>query len=80
MAKLEGVERANALSVFAQVDAIHRIEDMEPTELQKQLRQAILDGVVTSAQAAKEMSAYAAANGSLKGFIASRTWYNRAAS
>ena len=63
------------LDVFAQVDAIHRLEGFEPTELQKRVRIAILEGRVTSAQAAKEMSAYAAEHHTLDGFLESRSWF-----
>jgi hypothetical protein len=64
----------NMLAVFAQVDAIHRLEGFEPTELQRRVRIAILDGRVTSAQAAKEMSAYVAEHRTLEGFLESRSW------
>ncbi|MDA8348634.1 MAG: hypothetical protein M0038_07495 [Pseudomonadota bacterium] len=64
----------NQRAVFAQVDAIHRLEGVEPTELQKRLRTAILADRVTSAQAAKEMSAYAAEHHTLDGFLESRSW------
>ena len=67
--------RDQMLAVFAQVDAIHRLEGFEPTQLQKRLRKAILDGRVTSAQAAKEMSAYAAEHRTLEGFLESRSWF-----
>ncbi len=67
------------LAVFAQVDAIHRIEGFEPTELQRRIRAAILAGRITSAQAAREMSAYAAERHTLDGFIASRPWLNTTA-
>ena len=63
------------LAVFAQVDAIHRLEGFEPTDLQKRLRRAILEGRVTSAQAAREMSAYAAEHHTLDGFLESRSWF-----
>ena len=65
------------LDVFAQVDAIHRIEGFEPTELQQQIRAAILAGSITSAQAAQEMSAYAAEHHTLDGFLESRSWFKR---
>ena len=64
----------NMLAVFAQIDAIHRLEGFEPTELQKRVRIAIPDGRVTSARAAKEMSAYAAEHHTLDGFLESRSW------
>jgi len=64
----------NMRAVFARVDAIHRLEGFEPTELQKRLRIAILEGRVTSAQAAEEMSAYAAEHRTLEGFLESRSW------
>ena len=63
------------LDVFAQVDAIHRLEGFEPTELEMRLRRAILEGRVTSAQAAKEMSAYAAEHHTFDGFLESRSWF-----
>ena len=62
------------LAVFAQVDAIHGIEGFEPTELQQRIRAAILAGRITSAQAAKEMSAYVAEHRTLEGFLESRSW------
>ena len=65
------------LDVFAQVDAIHRIEGFEPTELQQRIRAAILAGRITSAQAAREMSAYAAEHHTLDGFLESRSWFKR---
>lgn len=64
----------NPHAVFVQVDAIHRLEGFEPTELQNRIRIAILEGRVTSAQAAKEMSAYAAEHRTLEGFLESRSW------
>ena len=67
--------RDQMLAVFAQVDAIHRLEGFEPTDLQKRLRRAILEGRVTSAQAAKEMSTYAAEHRTLEGFLESRYWF-----
>jgi hypothetical protein len=48
MAKLEGAERQRMLDAFAQSDAIHRLEGFEPTELRKQLDQAVLDGLATN--------------------------------
>ncbi len=71
--------RDQMLAVFAQVDAIHRLEGFEPTELQKRVRIAILEGRVTSAQAAKEMSAYAAEHHTLDGFLESRSWFTGSA-
>lgn len=45
--KASGAERAQALDTIVQSDAIHRFEDFEPTELRKQLDQAVLDGFAT---------------------------------
>lgn len=64
----------NMRAVFAQVDAIHRLEGFEPTELQKRVRIATLEGRVTSAQTAEEMGAYAAEHRTLEGFLESRSW------
>ena len=74
MAEREDVDRRQMLDVFEQVDAIHRIEGFEPTELQRRVRAAILEGRVTSAQAAAQMSAFAAEHHTLEGFLELRTW------
>lgn len=49
MTKLAGTERERMLDVFAQSDAIHRLEGFEPTALRKQFDQAVLDGLATNA-------------------------------
>jgi len=75
--KLEGAERQRMLDVFAQSDAIHRLEGFEPTELVRQLDQAVLDGLTTNAQIAREMQAYVTEFRSLDGFLESRPWWRR---
>lgn len=77
MAKLQGVERARALDVIAQSDAIHRFEDFEPTELRQELDQAVLDGLVTHAQIAAELQAYIVEHRTTEGFLKSRPWLRK---
>lgn len=75
MAKLQGAERQRMLEVFAQSDAIHRLEGFEPTELVKALDQAVLDGLATNAQIAEELQAYITAHRTTDGFLESRPWF-----
>ena len=78
MAKaLEGKERERMLEEFAQVDAINQLEGFEPDEFMQQLRQAILDGVATSAQLRDEMGAFVREHGTLEGFLESRPWWRK---
>lgn len=74
MAKLQGAERARALDVIAQSDAINRLEGFEPTELRKALDQVVLDGLSTHAQIAEELEAYITAHRTTDGFLESRPW------
>lgn len=75
MAKLKGAERQRMLDVFAQSDAIHRLEGFEPTALREQLDRAVLDGLATNVQIAEEMQAYITAYRTLDGFLESRPWW-----
>jgi hypothetical protein len=74
MAKLQGAERARALDVIAQSDVIHRFEGFEPTELVKQLDQAVLDGLATHAQIAAKLEEYITKHRTTEGFLESRPW------
>lgn len=72
MAKLQGAERRRMLDVFAQSDAIHRLEGFESTALGRALDQAVLDGLATNAQIAEELRQYIIAHRSTDGFLESR--------
>ena len=74
MAKLQGAERQRMVDVFAQSDAIHRLEGFVPTVLRKVLDQAVLDGLVTNAEIARELRAYIIAHRTTNGFLESRPW------
>ena len=67
-------ERERLREVMRQIDAIFRLEGLEPTAMDRAMDAAVLDGRVTTAQVIKEMREYVMQYKSMDGFIQSRTW------
>ena len=67
-------ERDEWLEAFRQTDAIFALESFELTGQRKKIREAVLAGRVTHAQAGEELREYAIKNKTTKGFIENRDW------
>ena len=67
-------ERERLREVMRQIDAIFRLEGLEPTAMDRAMDAAVLAGRVTTAQVIKEMREYVMQYKSMDGFIQSRTW------
>ena len=67
-------ERPAYAEAMRQTEAIFALEGMYPTEQDKAITAAILDGRVSPEQAREELMAYLRANKTGSGFIESREW------